>query len=127
MCINIPTHAYRYICNIRKLIYAFYEQFPSTLKIISAACNILSELYQASKHDSVTNSTRRNVQNTTSNIHDFTKPQNKHHDKLEEFRLYFWKGKKKVFLRSESKNEISYLCKSFICKKQIKNIASDNL
>lgn len=53
MCLNIFMHAQRYICSIKKLFYAIYKQFPSTLKIISAACNTLSELYQASKQDSV--------------------------------------------------------------------------
>lgn len=31
------------------------------------------------------------------------------------------------FLRSESEDEISYLCKSFRWNKQVKNIASGNL
>lgn len=53
MCINIFMHAQRYMCSTKKLFYAFYKQFPSTLKIISADCNTLLELYQASKQDSV--------------------------------------------------------------------------
>lgn len=88
---------HRYTYSIKKVIYAYYQQFPSTLKIISADCNILSELHQASKQDSVTNSTRRNAHDSAGNAYDFTNPQNSHHDKLEELRLRFRMGRGEDF------------------------------
>lgn len=95
MRMNSLTHAQGYTQSIKKVIYAFYQQFLSTLKIISAACNIFPEQQQASKQGSVINSTRRDVHDSTGNAQDFTNPKNNHHDKLEEFRLHFWKGKEK--------------------------------
>lgn len=130
MCINILTHTQGYTYSIiKKVIYAFYQPFSSTLKIISAERNILWELCQASKQDSVTNSTRRNAHNSAGNAHDFSNPQNNHLGELKEFRLHFWKGKKtqKGFLRREPEDEISYLYKSISWNKQVKNIASGNL
>lgn len=95
MHMNSLTHAQGYIQSIEKVIYAFYQQFLSTLKIISAACNIFPEQQQASKQGSVINSTRRDAHDSAGNAQDFTNPKNNHHDKLEEFRLHFWKGKEK--------------------------------
>lgn len=95
MHMNSLTHAQGYTQSIKKIIYAFYQQFLSTLKIISAACNIFPEQQQASKQGSVINSTRRDAHDSAGNAQDFTNPKNNHHDKLKEFRLHFWKGKEK--------------------------------
>lgn len=70
--------------------------------------------------DSFTNS----IAKTT---HDSTSSKNNHHDRLKEFSYIFGQAKKKVFLRSESEDEISYLCKSFKWNKHIRNTAPGNL
>lgn len=94
LCAQTSSHMHRHTCSIKKLFYASYTQFPSTLETILADFNTPSEIYEASKQECVTNSTRRNAHDSSdSTAHDFTNPQNKHHDKLKEFRLYFWKGK----------------------------------
>lgn len=95
LCVQMSSHMHRDTHSIKIVIYAFYQQFPSTLKISSAHCIILSELHQASKDDSVTNSARRNAHDSAAKASDFTNLKNNHHDKSEEFRLRFWKGKEK--------------------------------
>lgn len=95
LCVQTSSHMHREIHSIKIVIYAFYQQFRSTLKIISADCIILSEPHQASKDDSATKSARRNAHDSAANACDFINLKNNHHDKSEEFRLCFWKGKEK--------------------------------
>lgn len=68
MRMNSLTHAQGYTQSIKKVIYAFYQQFLSTLKIISAACNIFPEQQQASKQGSVINSTRRDAHDSAGKL-----------------------------------------------------------